>query len=89
MARHRSGYIRLDVSEFLDEIDDDALLEECQSRKLNPAAPGETVDLEIVREAYDALMRHSVGETRSILERLLFPKWKSVAACKSQLEKML
>ena len=52
MARHRSGYIQVDISELLDELNDADLLVECQRRGLTPAGPGETVDLDIVRDAY-------------------------------------
>lgn len=89
MARHRSGYVRIDVTEILDEIEDDVLLEEVAARKLSPARPGETVDLDILREAYDELQRGRVTEARSILDRLLFPKWKSPRACEQHLAKML
>lgn len=70
------GYIRIDVSDIMDELDDDDLLEECESRKLSTTKPGESVDREIAMEAYDALRRHATGECLSILERLLFPKWR-------------
>ena len=79
MGRRRSGYIQIDVSECLDEIDDDQLLDELHSRKLSPAKPGDTVDLDIVREAYAALNRGNAIEARVILDRLLFPKWASPA----------
>ncbi len=79
--RYRQNSITIEIEDFIGEIDDEILLEECQSRKLTPAGPGETVDLDIVREAYDALQRHSVAEARSILERLLFPKWKTPKEC--------
>ena len=81
MARYRSGPIRIDVSEFLEEVDDDDLLDELASRKLAPAASGEAVDLDIVREAYEALSRHAVTEARCILDRLLLPKWKTRERC--------
>jgi hypothetical protein len=77
MPRYRSGYISIDISEVLDEIEDNVLLTELHSRKLSPAEPGETVDLDIVREAYEALGRNNVIEARAVLDRLLFPKWKS------------
>jgi|HubBroStandDraft_3_1064219.scaffolds.fasta_scaffold115238_2 hypothetical protein len=83
MTRYRSGYVRVDISDVLHEIEDDCLLEELKQRKLTPAAPGETVDLDIVREAYDAIGRNRTVEARVILERLLFPKWKTKAAAQS------
>lgn len=82
--RYRQNSITIDIFDFIGEIDDEILLEECQSRQLTPAGPGETVDQDIVREAYDALQRHSVAEARSILERLLFPKWKNQKACETE-----
>lgn len=84
MARYRSGEIRIGVSELLGEVDDDDLLDELAARKLTPAGPGETVDLDIVREAYDAIQRGAAIEAKCILDRLLFPKWKTADRCMSQ-----
>jgi hypothetical protein len=46
-----------------------------------PSGYGEICDLDIVREAYDALQRNAMYEARAILDRLLFPKWKSLSKC--------
>jgi hypothetical protein len=79
----RSGYVRVDISDVLNEIEDDCLLAELRARKLTPAGVGETVDLDIVREAYDELHRGDMIEARVILERLLFPKWKAKTEAQS------
>lgn len=89
MPRYRSGAIRIEVCDVMSEICDDDLLIELEHRKLRPAAVGETADLDIVREAYWALGRNRPAEARSILERILFPKWKSVPKCRDEYEKML
>lgn len=80
----RSGYVRIDVNDVLNEIGDDDLLDELRHRKLTPAGPGETTDLDIVREAHAALARGQITDARIILERILFPKWKSQGACAAQ-----
>jgi hypothetical protein len=40
MSRYRSGYVRVDISDVVDEIDDDDILRECQTRGLFPIAGG-------------------------------------------------
>lgn len=78
--RRRSGYVQIDVQDMLDQLEDDDLLEELRARKLMVAQPG-TCDLDIVCEAYRELQGHRPDEARCILERLIFPKWKSAAKC--------
>jgi hypothetical protein len=80
----RAGYVRIEVEDVLDAVDDDDLLDEVRARKLSPASPGETVDLDIVREAFDELLRGRSVEARAILERLLFPKWKTRRGCETE-----
>lgn len=87
--RYRQNSITIDICEIMAEIDDDVLLDELKDRKLTPAGPGETVDLDIVREAYDALQRHAEAEARSILASLLFPKWKTPKDCQAEYDKMI
>lgn len=84
MARRRNGYITIDICEVMDEIDDADLLEECRDRKLS-IEPNESADMDIVREAYAALERGHVAEAKSILDRILFPKWKSAKLAEQEL----
>lgn len=86
--RRCSGYIQIDVQELLDELDDNDLLEELQARKLSSAV-GETCDLTIVQEAYAALQRNALAEAKIILDRLLFPKWKTRSRCRSEYQMAL
>lgn len=89
MARRRAGYITIDVSEYLDEIDDDQLLEEVKSRKLSTGnEPYESCDLEIVREAYLALTRGYIAEAKCILDRLVYPKWQSQKQAELELARL-
>lgn len=83
MARRRSGYIQIDVNEYIDEIDDHVLVEEVKARKLSLDTATEPPDLDIVREAYEELLRGRSAEARSVLERILFPKWRSVESAKN------
>jgi hypothetical protein len=83
MARHRSGSIRVQVWEVIDQIDDEDLLHEVKTRKL--ILPSNTIneptDMELVQEAYEELLRGRGAEARSILHALIYPKWKNVRAC--------
>ncbi len=89
MARRRSGSITIEVSEYIDQIDDDDLLEEVKSRKLLTAnEPYESCDLEIVREAYLALTRGYIAEAKCILDRLVYPKWQSQKQAEQELARL-
>lgn len=80
----RTGYITIDISEVMSEIDDYDLLQECADRKLS-VEPNESTDMDIVREAYAALERGHVAEAKSILDRLIFPKWRSAKLAEQEL----
>lgn len=86
MGKHRRGYIQysIDVSELIDEIDDDDLLEEVKARELLAGLSSDDDPLEMVREAYRELLCGRVHEARAILDRLLNPKWDAVDACQKQ-----
>lgn len=83
--RYRSGRISIDVyvSEVIDAISDEVLVEEVNERGLNVAANSNyEVDVEAeLHEAYEALVIGRAQEARAILERLIDPKWKSEKAC--------
>lgn len=87
MARYRSGSISVDVSDVIDQIDDDDLLEEVARRKLLPSASGEAMPEDLVDEAYQELLRGRTDEARVILDRLLHPKFRSVKAAQQAFTK--
>lgn len=86
MARCRSGSVRVDVADVIDEIRDEDLLAEVKARDLSLPTINEPTDMDIVREAYEALLRGHAPEARCILDRLVFPKWKTVSAALNQYE---
>lgn len=87
MKRHRSGYVRIDISEVMDEIEDEWLLEEVKHRKL--IVPGDAVDFipeDDIREACEELLRGRPHEALAILQRIVSPKWSSVKASQKAFE---
>lgn len=86
MSRRRSGTIEISFSEFIDELDDDDLLDEVHRRNLSTNADGETTDIEIVKEAYEAIQRGRLVEARVLLDRMLFPKWRCREDCQKNFE---
>jgi len=78
MKRYRRGRIEIDVSELLDQVDDDYLIEECEARKLS-TSNGVAVEFDEVERAYDYLKSRDYTEALLILERLVRPKWKTLA----------
>lgn len=75
----RSGFIQIDCSEVLDEIEDDVLLDEVHRRDLDLETVG---DLEDMRRIYDMLLTGRTAEAICVLDRILHPKWKSIKKCK-------
>lgn len=81
----RSGYVRIDTSELLCEVDDDDLLDEVAARKLTPSGD-HSYDSDFVREAWHELRIGRPAEAFAILERMLCPKWAATAKCAEQYE---
>ena len=92
-ARKSNGYVTVDVTvdiaDVIEDISDFDLLEECRSRKLSVGDVGEAVDMDIVKEAYSALLRGHPAEAKSILDRIVFPKWRNTEAAQLQLKGQL
>lgn len=89
-----SSYVSVDVliDDVLDEIDDDDLLAEIASRRLKgkPSKIGDgTTDIEIVREAYAELLCGRAAEARSILERLVYPRFQNVTECETEIKRLM
>lgn len=82
----RSGYVRIDVGEIIDEIDDGDLVDEVKRRKL--AIDTDAPTMEMVQEAYEELRRGRPAEALSILDRLVLPKWKTSDAAKKAYDDM-
>lgn len=86
MARRRNGIIRIDVEELLDQVDDENLIAEVQSRKLIVGSPAiDFVPEDDLREAYVELLRGRPREAMAILDRMIHPKWNSAKACETAL----
>lgn len=74
-----SGYISVYVGDILDDIDDNDLLAEVKSRKLVTA----DVPFHAIEAAYEALRNGDHPEALLILERVVRPKWESLAAAET------
>ena len=71
MGRYRSGYVQIDVSDFIDEIDDEDLLDEVRNRKLT--APGTHFDRDYAERALEAMTRKRWADAYALLDRALAP----------------
>jgi hypothetical protein len=77
----RSGMIQIDVEELLDQVDDENLIVEVQSRKLIVGSPAtDFVPEDDIREAYAELLRGRPREAMAILDRMINPKWTDAKA---------
>jgi hypothetical protein len=73
------------VREVLEHLEDEDLLEELEKRQLEKKKIEVADDRdELLREALDCLHRGDVAETTLILERALFPKFKSIELCERE-----
>jgi hypothetical protein len=78
MSRRYRGCktVTVDVDVDIDEFDDEVLLDECKARGLT--VPGH---MDAIRDAHEALSRGRPAEAKSILERVLVPKWRDPDEC--------
>lgn len=88
MPRRRSGYMTVDVDldEALEHIDDASLLAEVADRKLSLGYR----DFDPVEDLHDVrneILRGRPAEALAILDRLILPKWQSLAACELDLKR--
>jgi hypothetical protein len=82
MAKYRSGEVRIEVSDVLDQIDDEDLIEEVRDRKLMIGGNVyEPIPEDEIKDAYRELVVGRHAEARAILERLIKPKWGSIRGC--------
>lgn len=87
MGKRRRGstinvYVDVDIYDVLSEIDDDDILEEVARRNL-PQIAESGIDTEFLMDLYEELNRGRLVEARVMLEREIFPKWKSPDACQA------
>jgi hypothetical protein len=83
--RRRSGTIEVmvdvEVCNVIDEISDDDLLEEVSHRGLKVAPEVDPmIDDAFLNDLYEELRRGRTVEARVMLERFLFPKYRSLEA---------
>lgn len=86
MTRYRRNSVTIDVCEVVDAIDDEFLIEEVRRRKLVIGGETDALPEDLIEEAYLELVRGRTAEARTILERLLYPKWRSPAAAQAAFE---
>lgn len=67
---YRSGYITVDVSEFLDAATDDDLVDEITDRGLSTDG---TLDRDYAERALEALRQRRFAEAEALLDRAIFP----------------
>jgi hypothetical protein len=73
------------VIECLEMLDDEDLIEELEKRDLAKKRIEVTDDRdELLREALDCLRHGDAEEATLLLERVLFPKFKSVELCERE-----
>lgn len=85
MNRYRSGYVRVDISDIIEEIPDEELVGAVTRRKLLPK--GEIISFADVEAAFDYLRRGDVAEALLRLERIVRPKWKTLADAEAAYQK--
>lgn len=80
--RYRSGAIdvttSVDICDVLDELSDEALIEEAKARELTFNGADYSDD---IKAAYEALRHGQAAEALSILDRICNPKWPTQEAC--------
>jgi hypothetical protein len=91
--KSRSGYVTAEaevdiyVDDLIEEVAGEVLIEEVAKRGLS-ARGALGCDEAAAREAVDWLRRGEPDEALLILERALFPKFDSIAACMKRLHEI-
>jgi hypothetical protein len=80
---HASVTVTCEGEAYLDEFDTEDLIEELERRKCDIK---ENHDALI--EIYDAMKDRRIDDAIIMLERFLWPKWKSEAACSERLKEL-
>ena len=85
MAKRRaySSYVSIDVdiADIIHQMDDDDLIDECEARDIATAKP--TADTrEELHDALVALRSGRLADADTLLERILWPKFTTLDACK-------
>ena len=77
------------VRDVLEYLDDEDLIEELEKRQLEKKKIEVADERDgMLREAIDLLQRGDVAETVLLLERILFPKFRSLSLCEEQFKKL-
>jgi hypothetical protein len=69
MSRYRSGYVRVDISDVVEEIQDEDILRECKSRGLFPLAGG-LAPHQLRERLEDILQEIRAGRSTDALRRV-------------------
>jgi len=78
-----SAYVRIDLEDYVSELDDETIRDEFERRKLH--IQEDPCDLsEVMLDAYEELLRGRPTEARAVLERVLYPKWRTEQQCRSE-----
>lgn len=73
-----SVHVDVDISEVLEELSDEALLDEIAGRKLSAKLFDAETSLEAIRTA---LLRNDAAGALLVVDAVLFPRFKSTGAC--------
>jgi len=85
--RYRSGSITIDLTEYLEEIEDDLIVEEFKRRDLHLKTEGIEAEANDIRDAHNELLCGRAAEALAILDRIVNPKWLSVQRCEADYAK--
>lgn len=81
--------VDINVADVLEELTDETLIDEMTRRKIEQqtAASQASVD-EALPDILEMLRRGEVAEAELTLERLIFPKFKTLELCESEFKKV-
>lgn len=77
--------VEIDIEDYLDEVDTDALRAELEHRSVD----FDETDRESLMEARRALLAGNCNEAICLLDKALFPKWSSPADCQAEYERVM
>jgi predicted flavoprotein YhiN len=84
--KNRRVYVDVEVN--LDEFDESDLIEYLKESgyAVIKGDGGKGFDLDALREIYECVQRNQRADALTLLERLIWPKWKTPADCQKALD---
>lgn len=85
--KHFNRTVSVDVEIDLIDFDEDDLADHLRDCGYSVSRNDAACDLDEIHSVYDAVREHRTADALALLERLLWPKWRTPDACQAAFDK--